>query len=87
LEINLGESLGSTTYSLMGEWTVSDADTVYSISVTQPLMGNLKCEYVVSGLMDIDKNGLGIVVDFGDGTCDNQVTLIYPNGESESLEL
>lgn len=87
LEIDLGASLSGATYSLIGDWTVSDGDTVYGVTISQPLIGNLQCEYVVSGLMDIDKNGLNIGVDFGDGTCDNLVTLIYPDGSNVSFEL
>lgn len=87
IEFLFGESLIETSYQLTGEWTVTKGDMRYSVSTTQPLLGNLQCQFLVSGLMDINKNGLEIGVDFGDGSCDSQVTLIYPNGSTEELEL
>lgn len=87
LQIQLGGSLGDTTYALSGNWTVSDGDTTYRVEISQALEGNLQCPYAVSGLMDVEKNGLEIGVDFGDGTCDNEVTLVYPGGATEILEL
>lgn len=87
LEFQFGASLGETSYTLGGEWTVTRGDTVYIVSASQPLAGNLQCEFLVSGLMDVSKNGLEIGVDFGDGNCDNLVTLTYPNGATEEVAL
>jgi hypothetical protein len=87
LQIQLGTTLGSTTYDMSGNWTVSDGFATYAVDIREPLEGNLGCPYAVSGLMDIEKNGLEIGVDFGDGACDNEVTLVYPNGTREILEL
>lgn len=87
LEFQFGESLGETSYSITGDWTVTNGNTIYSVSATEPLNGTLLCEYLVSGLMDIDKNGLELRVDFGDGSCDNLVTIIYPSGATEEIEL
>lgn len=87
LQIQLGTSIGSTTYDLSGSWTVSDGTTTYIVDIREPLKGNLSCPYAVTGLMDIEKNGLEISVDFGNGACDNEVTLLYPNGAKEILEL
>lgn len=87
LQIEIGESLSNTTYALNGNWEVSDGNTTYSVEIRQSLAGNFQCPYAVSGLMDIEKNGLEISVDFGEGTCDNEVVLTYPNGARERLEL
>ena len=87
LVIQVGESIAGTTYMLSGDWTVTLGDTVYRVSADQPLTGNFQCTYLVSGLLDIRKNGLEIRVDFGDGSCDNRVTLIYTDGATEDLEL
>ena len=87
LQIQLGTSLESTIYNLSGSWTVSDGSATYIVDIREPLEGNLACPYAVTGLMDIEKNGLEIGVDFGDGACDNEVTLAYPNGAREILEL
>ncbi len=87
LQIQLGNSLGDTTYALSGSWTVSDGTATYEVDIRESLEGNLACPYAVRGLMDIEKNGLEIGVDFGDGTCDNEVILVYPNGARDILEL
>jgi hypothetical protein len=87
LQIKLGNTLGNTTYGLTGNWTVSDGFATYAVDIREPLAGNLGCPYAVMGLMDIEKNGREISVDFGDGACDNEVTLIFPNGSREILEL
>ena len=62
-------------------------DNAYSVDVTSLLTGNFSCAYLVSGTMDLGKNGLKIGVDFGDGTCNNKVIVTYPNGAKEELEL
>lgn len=87
LQIQFGTTLGSTTYDLSGSWTVSDGFATYAVDIREPLEGNLACPYAVTGLMDIEKNGLEIGVDFGEGECDNEVTLVYPNGDRQILEL
>ena len=87
LQFQLGETLADISYSISGNWEISDDDTLYTVSVASPVSGNLGCGYPVSGVMDISKNGLEVSVDFGDGTCDNIVTVIYPNGATEDLRL
>lgn len=37
--------------------------------------------------MTVAKNGLSISVDFGDDTCDDIATVIYPNGKVEEISL
>ncbi|MBC2840556.1 hypothetical protein [Robiginitalea sp. SC105] len=59
----------------------------YTVNVTSPLTGNFECTYLVSGVMIVGKNGLSMTVDFGDGSCDNEAILTYPNGMMETYEL
>lgn len=87
LQIKLGNTLESSSFGLTGNWTVSNGFATYAVDIREPLLGNLGCSYAVTGLMNIEKNGLEIGVSFGDGACDNEVTLIYPNGAREILEL
>ena len=37
--------------------------------------------------MSLNKNGLNVTVDFGDGTCDDLATLTYPDGTMEEISL
>lgn len=87
VEFAFGESFSDSTMSLSGDWTLIKDGNTYSVAIESPLTGNFSCEYLVSGLMEISKNGLAVMVDLGDGTCDNTATLTYPNGAQEILEL
>jgi hypothetical protein len=87
LEIQLGITLEGTTYSLSGTWSVSKGSTTYNVSTAQPLSGNLQCQWATGGLLALEKNGLEVGVDFGDGSCDNRVTVIYPDGTTQEKEL
>lgn len=74
-----------TLWNLSGNWTVQVDGNTYAIS--GDVSKNLICEYWTQGTMAVNKNGLGIDVDFGDGTCDDQATVIYPNGATEQISL
>ncbi len=82
-----GEDLQSSTFNLAGDWTVQADGHTYAVEIVDTLEGSLSCENITSGSMIITKNGLDIVVDFGDGVCDDKATLIYPNGASEEITL
>lgn len=87
LSFQLGETLADISFNIRGKWVLSVDETEYAVSVSSPVTGNFSCGYLVSGVMDISKNGLQVRVDFGDGSCDDLVTVIYPNGASEELAL
>ncbi len=74
-----------TLWNLSGNWTVQVDGNTYAIS--GDVSKNFICEYWTQGIMTVTKNGLGIDVDFGDGTCDDQATVIYPNGATEDISL
>jgi hypothetical protein len=85
--LEFGDTLEEIRFFIQGSWEVTVQNTVYTASVVSPLEGNLACAYLVSGQMAIGKNGLEVLVDFGDGTCDNTAMVVYPNGATEELEL
>ena len=68
-----GESLETSTFTIAGNWTVFLDGNTYSVEVTSTLEGNFSCGYLTSGNMDVNKNGLEVSVDFGDGNCDDIV--------------
>ncbi|MBT8183966.1 MAG: hypothetical protein KJN76_03930 [Eudoraea sp.] len=82
-----GESLETSTFTIAGDWTVFLDGNTYSVNVTSILEGNFSCGYLTSGSMDLNKNGLEVSVDFGDGSCDDIVTVLYPNGASEDVSI
>ena len=82
-----GDSFETSIFTITGNWTLeADGDT-YKVVVGSTLTGNLGCAYLNKGTMTVDKNGLIIGVDFGDGTCDDMAKLIYPNGVTEDISL
>ena len=82
-----GDSLETSTYSISGSWELQVDQDEYAVNITTALQGNLSCGYLTTGTMDVNKNGLEVTVDFGDGTCDNIATIIYPNGATEDVTL
>lgn len=86
MELTLGASLAESSFSIDGTWNLTIGDDAYAVDVTSPLTGNFSCAYLVSGTMDLSKNGLEIGVDFGDGSCDNNAIITYPNGAREAME-
>ncbi len=85
--IIIGEDLETTFFTLSGSWTVTADGNTYRIESNSDLQGSFGCEYFTSGSMDVEKNGLVIMVDFGDGTCDDKATLTYPNGTTQEITL
>ena len=82
-----GDSLETSSYSISGSWELQVNADEYAVNITSDLEGALSCGYLTSGTMEVNKNGLQVTVDFGDGTCDNIATLIYPNGVSGDVTL
>jgi len=73
--------------SLEGSWTIKADGNNYVIDVTSPLKSKSDCDYVDEGVMTVNKNGLEVIVDFGDGTCDSIATVTYPDGTVEEISL
>lgn len=84
---SFGENLETSTFTIDGNWTVVLDGNTYSVEVNSTLTGNFGCGYLTSGSMDVNKNGLEVTVDFGDGSCDDIVTVIYPNGATEDVSI
>ncbi len=87
IALTFGDSLETSIFSIDGNWTLEvDGDT-YKVAVGTILEGNLSCGYLTSGQMSVDKNGLMVMVGFGDGSCDDMATITYPNGATDDVSL
>lgn len=75
------------TFGLSGEWTVQADGHTYTVETLDTLWGDSSCEYLNQGSVLVSKNGLEVTVDFGNGDCDDKVTVTYPNGAQEQLTL
>lgn len=83
----IGDSVEDIAITLTGNWNLNTENDVYTVSVINELRTKVGCNYVAEGLMGLDKNGLAVTIDFGDGTCDDMATITYPNGASAEVSL
>lgn len=82
------QNLENSSLTIAGDWMVKADENNYTINISTPIKINFfSCNYVAEGVMSLNKNGLGVTVDFGDGTCDAIATLTYPDGTEEDLSL
>ena len=58
----------------------------YGKSITSPLIKSRDCPWITSGVIEKTSGEDVVVVDFGDGTCDNLATRTE-NGVSEEIEM
>jgi hypothetical protein len=81
-----GDTLENSIYSISGDWTVEWKGNTYNLA-TEGIDGNLTCAHINKGNLGISKNGLQVSVNYGDGTCDDVATLVYPDGTTEDFTL
>ncbi|MGB1268272.1 MAG: hypothetical protein ACPG45_00885 [Flavobacteriaceae bacterium] len=75
-------------FLVSGNWsTTFDNGNTYSATININLRRELTCWYFVSGTIDFNYNELIFTGDYGDNTCDNDATLIFPNGTIVEIEL
>ncbi|RKN81111.1 hypothetical protein [Ulvibacterium marinum] len=82
-----GQSLAESVFTVSGNWTLLLDGNTYKVAVGTTLEGNLGCGYLNKGIMTVDKNGLAVAIDFGDGSCDDKATVTYPDGTTEDISL
>jgi hypothetical protein len=86
------EGVGSGTwidnvFEINGNWnTVFTNGFTRSGEVTETLVKKLSCIYLVSGVLEIQQEGFTGAIDWGEGACDNQATLII-NGQEYPIIL
>ncbi|MGB7394922.1 MAG: hypothetical protein WA913_11055 [Pricia sp.] len=85
--IVFGEEFGEGMLTLDGNWTLKADGNTYNIVISNLLEADFDCEHIGKGLMLLNKNGLEVSVDFGDGTCDDMAELTYPDGTEKTISL
>ncbi len=68
-----------------GTITVND-EIKFEREITTALYIDRACRFILSGVVEISKNGEVMTIDFGDGTCDN-LAVVTKDGESQEIEL
>ncbi len=58
----------------------------FSRVIIDPLLFDRACRFILSGVIEITRNDESMVIDFGDGECDN-IAVVTKDGDSEEIEL
>lgn len=58
----------------------------FSRVIVDPLFFDRACRFILSGVIEITRNGETMIIDFGDGECDN-IAVATKDGESKEIEL
>jgi len=74
-------------YYVSGSGSVMVNDTAkFTRTITTPLLFDASCDYIKSGVVELNRNGNISVIDYGDGTCDDKAT-VTTNGKTEEINL
>lgn len=98
-EVNRTREWIRATTPLLDSWIITGTASgtnrksrVYSMEITKPLVFKRECSssrkvsIAVEGTKELTVDGKLIVIDYGDGTCDNKVTITI-NGTSKEVEV
>ncbi len=58
----------------------------YSATITNPILMKMACRWFVSGTIEMVSNNNTIIIDYGDGECDNIATVTV-NGETQEITI
>ena len=64
---------------------VNSKGIAYSSEITSPLIKARNCRWIQEGVIEIKTDNNTVVIDYGDGTCDNIATVTV-NGESKEIK-
>lgn len=84
---------GSGTWSdnvflITGSVTTTNVlGNTYAATITTPLRREVVCAFIVSGTVSLARNNATGTLDFGDGSCDNEVSWTNPNGNTTTIYL
>ena len=98
-EVNRTREWIRATTPLLDSWIITGTASgtnrksrVYSMEITKPLVFKRECassrkvSIAVEGTKELTVDGKLVVIDYGDGTCDNKVTITI-NGTSKEVEV
>ena len=78
---------GNNVFSVTGTWTTTRKNgVVRTAKITTPLIRKASCRFIVSGIVEINKNDKNITIDYGNGACDN-LAMGYSNGKEYEIQL
>lgn len=78
---------GDNVYLITGNWTFTRRNgNVFAATITTPLRRELSCRFIVSGVLELNRNGNVATLDYGDGSCD-ALGVVTRNGVSHTILL
>lgn len=77
---------GDNVFLITGNWQAEFRNgTTISANIVEPLRREMACRFIVSGIIELQKNDATGTLNFGDGTCDNKA--IFTNSLGEETEI
>lgn len=74
-------------FSINGSWTIIKSDgNTRTITIVEPLIRNMACRFLVSGVLEIENNARLQTLDYGNGDCDD-LAILKVNGASHEIHL
>lgn len=79
---------GDNVYLITGNWTTTFSNgSIHQGTIVTPLRRELSCVFLVSGVLHLQRNTMGGMLDYGDGNCDSQAVFTYDNGNIKTIGL
>ncbi len=79
---------GDNVFLISGNWTAIFKDgTVLSANIIEALRREMACRFIVSGIVELQKNERTGTLNFGDGTCDDKAIFTNDLGEETEITL
>jgi len=79
---------GDNVFLITGNWMFTKKNgTVLSATILTELRRELACKFIVSGLIELQKNDNTALLDYGDGDCDDLATVSINGGERIEIHL
>jgi hypothetical protein len=59
----------------------------FTMTITTPLVKAMTCDWISEGIIEFTANNRTRTLDFGDGTCDQDATLLLANGTERDVKI
>ena len=79
---------GDNVFLITGNWMFTKKNgNVLSANIITALRRELACKFIVSGLIELQKNENNALLDYGNGDCDDLATVSINGGERQEIHL
>ncbi|WNM19202.1 hypothetical protein [Flavobacterium capsici] len=73
-------------FRVTGNWSTTRPNWSQTTTITTPLVFRMNCQYrLVRGVLEIVRNNNTAVINYGDGTCDNEATISINGGPANTF--